>query len=211
MRQPPSPYDRVLQPASNNWLRTLPPQSCPSETAAQFPRIINRIARYWESPPMIETIFDELLVDRRRGRKGFPARIQAELRVLYAYYRSLHQGAAGSPEAEKRKAPSLYDRTVSPAAVRWISELPPAVRPQHTAAGYPRIINRLARFWDAPMMIADVFSELLLDQRAGRQGFPDAVLAELRALYSFYQSTRPVRSSDVWDSVPDRGGGPRRD
>jgi hypothetical protein len=188
-----------------NWLRSLPPANCPRETAAMFPRIINRLSRYWDSPAMAETVFDELLVDRRRGRKGFPAKIQAELRVLYGYYRTLHQPTPNAPEAEKRKAPSLYDRTVNAAAVRWLGELPPAVYPRETAASFPRIVNRLARFWDSPQMVAEIFDELLLDQRVGRQGFPVQVQSELRALNAFYASTRPVKSNDVWSSVPDRG------
>lgn len=205
-RQPPSPYDRTLIPATIQWMRSLPQSVRPMETAANYPRILNRMARFWETPPMIESIFDELLVDRRRGRQGFPARIQAELRHLYGHYRTQHQtGGMVAAAAEARRAPSLYDRTLNAAAVKWLGKLPPAIAPRHAAARFPRLINRIARFWNEPAMVAEIFDDLLVQRRPGRQGFPPAILAEFRALQTFWQGMRLDDPGDIWDSVPDRG------
>jgi hypothetical protein len=211
-RQPPSPYDRTLVPATVNWMRELPATVSPRETASWFPRIVNRLARFWDSPPMAESIFDELLFERRRGRKGFPPKIQAELRSLYSYYRLRSQpapagaGASGSASvgAELRKAPSLYDRSLNASAAKWLRELPVAVRPSSASVRFPRIVNRLARFWESQPMVAEIFEDLLMIKRPGRKGFPPDVLAEFRALQLYWQSARPRNDGDVWSSVPDR-------
>jgi len=205
-RLPPSPYDRTLGPATIQWMRALPQAVRPMETASLFPRIANRLARFWETPPMIESIFDELLVDRRRGRQGFPGRVQAELRHLYGHYRTQNQtGGLTSLAAESRRAPSLYDKTLNAAAVKWLGNLPPAIAPRHAAARFPRIVNRLARFWNEPAMVAEIFDDLLVARRPGRQGFPPAILAEFRALQTFWQGARLEDPGDIWDSIPDRG------
>jgi hypothetical protein len=203
-RQPPSPYDRTLVPATLNWLRGLPDAVSPRETAGWFPRIANRLARYWDSAPMVESIFDELLFERRRGRKGFPPKIQAELRALYAHYRAQRAPAHGSAGAEGRKAPSLYDRTLTALAAKWLRELPPAIRPNTASVRFPRIVNRLASFWDTPPMVAETFDDLLVVKRPGRKGFPPDVLAEFRALRTYWQTQRPARTGDIWSSVPER-------
>ncbi len=204
-RMPPSPYDRTLTPATVNWLHALPAAVCPRETAGWFPRIANRIARFWESPAMLESMFDELLIDRRLGRKGFPPKILTELRVLYAHYRTLHQPTHSGTGIENRKPPSLYDRALNPGAAKWLRELPDAVRPSQTAVRFPRIVNRLARFWDTPAMVRDVFDDLLVGRRPGRKGFPPEILVELRNLKGHWRTARPADADDVWSSEPDRG------
>jgi len=89
-RLPPSPYDRSLDRAAVGWLHALPAAVRPHQAPLRFARILNRLARYWDSPNMVERIFDELLVDRRVGRKGFPRDVLAEIHCLHAYFRALH-------------------------------------------------------------------------------------------------------------------------
>jgi hypothetical protein len=205
-RMAPSPYDRSLLPGTLNWLKQLPAAVCPNETAAWSPRIANRLARYWDSQAMVQSIFDELLVDRRRDRKGFPVKVQAELRVLQAHFRSLHGLQKQETGAAQRQPASPYDRAVNAAAIRWLAELPEAIRPNQTALHYPRIVNRLARFWDTPAMARECFEDLLVEKRPGRKGFPGEILSELRALQNYWQTARPVSAGgDVWSSVPERG------
>jgi hypothetical protein len=212
-RLPPSPYDRSLVPAAANWLRDLPPAVAPRETAAIFPRIVNRLSRYWDSPPMMDSIFDELLIDRRPGRKGFPAPVLAELRALATYYRSLH-GLAQHKDGTENQGLSLDPGPdldldgdkLSPLALAWLAKLPPTVRPRLAPVRFPRVVNRLARFWDDPRGLAQVFDELFLDLRSGRSGFPAEVLAEFRSLQSYGKSEPPIDSGNPWSLVPDRGG-----
>ncbi len=44
--------------------------------------------------------------------------------------------------------------------------------PHALEAKYPRILERVAEAWDSPDKTAAYFTELLIDKRGGRQGFP---------------------------------------
>ena len=58
----------------------------PLELCNVYPRIANRIARSWDDPASAETVLDDLIVDHRGGRKGFPSQIATELVRLYALH-----------------------------------------------------------------------------------------------------------------------------
>jgi hypothetical protein len=92
-RQPESPYDRSLNRSTIAWLRELPRPLIPITLASQFPRIANRLSRFWDSQKMMDECFRELLVDKRGRRKGFPKKVLDELQMLAQYYRSLHEHA----------------------------------------------------------------------------------------------------------------------
>lgn len=109
-----------------------------------------------------------------------------------------------APSASMRQAPSPYDRALNLAAVTWLGELPQEVAPLALARAFPRIVNRLSRFWDSPQMIDALLQELLLDKRGKRKGFPSEVLDELHALLRYHRTLHPTENSDRWDSVPYR-------
>ncbi len=90
-RQPPSPHDATLNRSAAAWMAELPEHLVPVALAHQFPRIVNRLSRFWDSPRMLEAYFQELLLDRRGRRKGFPTKILIELRALAAHHRALHE------------------------------------------------------------------------------------------------------------------------
>ena len=50
---------------------------------------------------------------------------------------------------------------------------------------FPRILERIALLWPSPML-ETYFTELLLDQRGDRAGFPPGVMAELMFLHELY-------------------------
>jgi hypothetical protein len=50
--------------------------------AKRFPHVVNRLAACWAVPLDVIDLLDELLVDRRGGRRGFPADTLAELLAL---------------------------------------------------------------------------------------------------------------------------------
>jgi hypothetical protein len=106
--------------------------------------------------------------------------------------------------SHQRQPLSPYDRSLNRSAVTWLHELPADVRPRECIIRFPRILNRLARYWDSPRMLDDIFAELLVDKRVGRKGFPPEVLTEIRGLYAFYKVLHPEQTSDLWASVPDR-------
>jgi hypothetical protein len=47
----------------------------PQELAARYPRIVNQIARQWRTPTVMDRYFQELLMDTRGSRQGFPLKI----------------------------------------------------------------------------------------------------------------------------------------
>lgn len=107
----------------------------------------------------------------------------------------------------RRSAPSPYDAALNVAAAAWMKLLPDAVAPRETAQRYPRIVNRIARYWDEPRMLDPIFDDLLHDRRGGRKGFPAPVASELLALHVHYRSLHPARSGkeDLWNSEPEQG------
>ncbi|MGH8727582.1 MAG: ankyrin repeat domain-containing protein [Burkholderiales bacterium] len=62
----------------------------------QFPRILKRIAALWELPEL-DPYFEELLVDKRGGRKGFPPEVVQEIFFLS----NLHDRVTGRKREEE--------------------------------------------------------------------------------------------------------------
>ena len=58
-------------PSSEEWLDLLPPRAFPGCLATHYPRIVNLIAMLWKDRIGCSAYFDELIIDRRGGRKGF--------------------------------------------------------------------------------------------------------------------------------------------
>ena len=85
-----------LLDATVAWIAQLPEHLRPVELARDFPRIANRLCETWRRPSACERYFDDLLVDRRGGRKGFPLKIASELTELRAHYARLYPAGHGA-------------------------------------------------------------------------------------------------------------------
>jgi hypothetical protein len=92
-----------LLPNTQKWLDTLPHRVQPHALCSFYPRIANLIAAMWADREALRTYFDELLVDRRRGRRGFPLDVLNDLRVLQEYHPAFHPHANGKRDYELRK------------------------------------------------------------------------------------------------------------
>src|SRR5215467_566209 len=75
----------VMLPTTMRWVAGLPRDVQPLALSNAFPRIANMLARLWPSPGAFRDYMEELLVDRRRGRKGFPVEVLTDLHRLRAY------------------------------------------------------------------------------------------------------------------------------
>ena len=64
----------------------LPPSARPYQLANRFARIAHNLASMWDRPAECRAYFDDLLVDKRGGRQGFPKEIVAELLRLRHVY-----------------------------------------------------------------------------------------------------------------------------
>lgn len=83
------PYDRLLATTSA-WCAALPPTLRPNGLCEHFPRIANALASGWRDVDSTLRYLDELLTDKRGGRKGFPADVLAELHALRSLYEKQH-------------------------------------------------------------------------------------------------------------------------
>jgi hypothetical protein len=82
LRRPPRACDQALTGTTRRWLRRLPARRRPLHLCARYPRVANRLAWAWDDAARIADLLDELLVDRRGGRRGFPLGVVRELRRL---------------------------------------------------------------------------------------------------------------------------------
>ena len=80
----------VLLPRTAAWIASLPPAARPYALAKQYARIANVFAAIWDSPAECRRYFDDLLVDRRGGRKGFPAEVLGDLFNLRRLHADLY-------------------------------------------------------------------------------------------------------------------------
>jgi hypothetical protein len=85
-RNPP-PVEHLL-PSSEVWLDLLPSAAFPGALATHYPRIVNLIAMLWSHRIGCSAYFDELIIDRRGGRQGFPAAVKRDLLVLRDFWHS---------------------------------------------------------------------------------------------------------------------------
>lgn len=55
------------------------PELYPHQLEERFPRVFVKIVDCWDSPEGARAIFDELLIDQRGGRQGFPSDVAREI------------------------------------------------------------------------------------------------------------------------------------
>ena len=82
LRRPTLPTDRALSGRAIDWLLSFPVNLRPQELSAQFPRVANALAEVCHEPNRCRAALDRLLVCERKGRKGFPPKVLAELVAL---------------------------------------------------------------------------------------------------------------------------------
>ncbi len=68
-----------------------------------FPRIANLMAAMWQDANSLRRYVDDLLVDKRGNRQGFPLEVLRELFKLRAYYDELHPGDAVAWDSINKK------------------------------------------------------------------------------------------------------------
>ena len=81
-RRPARASDEALTGTTRRWLRELPSRRRPLRLCQLYPRVANRIAWCWREPELTEQVLEDLLQDRRGGRRGFPAPVVRELQRL---------------------------------------------------------------------------------------------------------------------------------
>ena len=85
-RAPENPDDSTLHAAAKAWFDALPKPVQPVQLAERYPRICNRLAEKWPRDDLIRPYLDDLLMDGRGGRQGFPFSIAIEIASLKEYF-----------------------------------------------------------------------------------------------------------------------------
>ncbi len=76
------------------------------------------------------------------------------------------------------------------------------IYPKNLEQQYLRVLNRIIELWNSPE-IDDYFTDLLVDRRGGRQGFPPEVASELFTLNQFHAK---LRSQEQLTAIADPWG-----
>jgi hypothetical protein len=87
-RQPLTADDLRLCAEAKALLESLSPRIRPHQLPERFPRIMNQIALLWRRPVQLDRYFEELLIDSRGDRQGFPFAVALELSTLKDYHQS---------------------------------------------------------------------------------------------------------------------------
>ena len=99
-RLPPTSNSRELAAGTFKWMATLPAQRRPYALARQHPRIANRLAEIWKRPLQCERYLDDLMLDLRGDRAGFPPDVAAEIAALKVHFlrtsNTVHFGVWGN-------------------------------------------------------------------------------------------------------------------
>lgn len=82
----------------------------------------------------------------------------------------------------RRRKTMPTDRAMTGVTIDWVLGLPPSLRPKATCERFPRVANAIAAVWALPAERKALLDRMLNDERTGREGFPAAVRAELKAL-----------------------------
>ena len=94
---------------------------------------------------------------------------------------------------QQRRTAQASDRALTGEAVKWLMQLPPALRPQKLALQIPRLANFIASVWSNPQEASAALDSLVVDRRGGRRGLPDTVQHEVRLLQSHLADQRAAR------------------
>ena len=90
-----------LRTVTIQWILKLPPHIQPRHLQVKYPRVANRIAALWGDPTGCECYLDDLLTDKRGGRKGFPLNVANEVASIRDFFFRLnHKGGTAWDEVE---------------------------------------------------------------------------------------------------------------
>jgi hypothetical protein len=88
-KRKPAPAE-TLRTATIQWILKLPQHVQPRHLQVKYPRIANRMAALWDDQTSCERFMDDLLTDKRGGRKGFPLEVAQEVASLRDFHFRLH-------------------------------------------------------------------------------------------------------------------------
>jgi hypothetical protein len=131
-RRPTRHSDQTLIVEAEQWLATLPDDAQSHALAARFPRIVNNIVARLSCPRELADYMDDLLVDRRGNRTGFPVAVMTDLIRLNSHFLKTGRYPSMEPTIDRRPTGAIpsRERSVAPETLRRErSDSTPAQRP----------------------------------------------------------------------------------
>ena len=95
----PGRQEQTLKPHTLEWAERLPAGMRPNELMQRYPRVANRLALCWNDAALTNRLLEDLLVDRRGGRQGFPPLVRSELIRIRVDYPKVRQEDASRSES----------------------------------------------------------------------------------------------------------------
>lgn len=91
--QPPqaAPAQRVMGNQRLAALFAANPEKYPYALEASYGRVLDRIMKLWDDPIGLQLLFEDLMVDKRGGRQGFPSAVANDIYRLSVMYDSLRE------------------------------------------------------------------------------------------------------------------------
>lgn len=108
--------------------------------------------------------------------------------------RSLLSGLLGYPDdlprvgdwSHSRAAPIDDDRVMQSHTHAWLRSIPNGVHPKQLCRHYPRLANRIAVNWEHLQVLDRLLTDLMVDRRGERKGFPPRIRQEIERLYGYH-------------------------
>lgn len=159
---------------------------------------------------MLNTIKRWLVKDESPATRG--NRVEAQNDAMGATpvppaARSSRAPSIGAPYVRVLMSGDMYRAATDKAPMQaWLEALPSTVRPVALAGIYPRIVKKIMRLWADDVALSVYMTELTIDRRGGRTGFPPKVATEILRLQVFIQQRSPSRhensGADSWSQNP---------
>lgn len=102
--------DRVLTPATLQWLELLPQFARPARFCEDFPRVANQVASVWADRRLCKAYFETLLGDDRGGRAGFGPTVRKEIVRLRVFHERAMSDAGAEHDWKRRAAATPIGR-----------------------------------------------------------------------------------------------------
>src|SRR6185369_3152248 len=99
----------TLSVEASRWRDELPPSVRPRLLPVEFPRIANALSRRWRTQAACLAYFDEVLIDKRGQRRGFPMAIVLEI----AAHRPLASSSRGAIKPTRRAHSTVVCATLT--------------------------------------------------------------------------------------------------
>lgn len=78
-----------VAPRHSSFIPTLE-EVYPAELSARYPHILEKLELLWEQPEKVRAYFQEILVNQRETRQGFPVDVYMEIFALSEHYNKLY-------------------------------------------------------------------------------------------------------------------------